>query len=90
MLRLDRLDHGGVAETLKSAGFAAVVRQAADQIAANVRSERPGAEVVVDTYTTDRAAASVTIRDISGRLWQVRDGILTRAAASAGLDVRSE
>ena len=85
--KLDRLDHGGIEEVLKSPPVRAVVDGAAQHIAAAVRGQYPGADVVVDSYTTDRAAAAVTIRDARGRLWQVRDGALTRAAASAGLEV---
>lgn len=87
-LRLDRLDHAGMEEMLKSSGVAVAVNATARAVAASVRASRPEArDVVVDSYVTDRAAASVTIRDRRGRLWQVRDGILTRAAAAAGLDV---
>lgn len=82
-----KLDHGGIAEILTSAPVAAAVREIADQVAAGVRSQKPGAEVVVDSYTTDRAAASVTIRDVRALLWQVRDGVLTRAASGVGLEV---
>lgn len=85
--KFDRLDHGGIAELLRSAPVAAAVRNLAEEVAGNVRSQKPGAEVVVDAYTTDRAAASVTIRDVRGRVWQVRDGVLTRAASGAGLEV---
>lgn len=85
--KLDRLDHGGIAETLKSAPVAAAVRTLAEQVAGSVRSQKPGVDVVVDSYTTDRAAASVTIRDVRARGWQVRDGVLTRAASGAGLEV---
>lgn len=81
------LDHDGIAEILKSEPVKAAVHQLAEEIAAAVRSETD-AEVAVDDYTTDRAAASVTIRDARGRILQVRDGILTRAAAGAGLEVR--
>lgn len=82
-----RLDHQGIAQVLKSHGFAAAVKERAEAIAREVRA-RTDAEVVVDEYTTDRAAASVTIRDMRGRLLEVRDGILTRAAAATGLEVR--
>lgn len=83
-----RLDSAGVLQILKSRGVRAAVRQRAEQIAGQVRLEKPDAqEVVVDSYETDRAAASVTIRDARGRLWQVRDGVLTRAASSTGLEV---
>lgn len=85
-LKFDKLDHGGVAEVLKSGAFAEMVRSAAERIAANARGQT-GADVVVDSYTTDRAAASVTIRNVRARLWQVRDGALTRAASAAGFEV---
>lgn len=86
-LRLERLDHGGITEVLKSSEVAAEVHALAEKVASNARSATAGADVVVDDYTTDRAASSVTIRDPRGRLWQVRDGVLTRAAAAAGLEV---
>lgn len=83
-----KLDSAGIAQVLKSEPVARAVHQLAQGIAADVRTREPDAEdVVVDDYTTDRAASSVTIRDARGRLWQVRDGILTRAAAGAGLEV---
>lgn len=79
-------DHRGRAELLKSQ-FQAETHQLAEQIASHVRATHPDADVVVDDYTTDRAASSVTIRDVRGRIWQVRDGVLTRAAAAVGLEV---
>jgi hypothetical protein len=69
--------------------YRAAVTDAAQRIATNVRTQRPDADVVVNTYTTDRSAATVTIREPEARLLQVRDGILTRAAAAAGLEVRA-
>lgn len=81
-----RRDSAGTEALLRS--FGALVRPVAEQVAANVRSQEPDATVEVTTYETDRAAASVTITDVRGRLWAVRDGILHRAAASAGLTVR--
>lgn len=86
-LRFQRLDHGGVAEILKSADVKEVVHAAAEEIAAAARAQHPGADVVVDDYVTDRAASSVTVREFEAMTWQVRDGLLTRAAASAGLEV---
>lgn len=81
-----KLDRQGIAQLLKSPAFAAVVKHHAEAIAGDVRAHTD-AEVVVDEYTTDRAAASVTIRDVRGKLLEVRDGILTRAAAANGLEV---
>lgn len=86
-LRFLRLDHGGVAEVLKSGGVKSAVHELAEQIAAAARSQRPGADIVVDDYVTDRSASSVTIREPQAMAWQVRDGILTRSAAAAGLEV---
>lgn len=80
--------------TRDSAGIAAILRTvefgqtaAAHRIAAQVRAQHPDVEVVVDIYTTDRKAASVTIRDLRGRILQARHGVLTRAASSVGLEV---
>jgi hypothetical protein len=80
-------DSAGIAEVLKSSAFGSAVAAHASAIAASVRGRRPGADVVVDTYTTDRAAASVTIRDRRAMQWQAEDGDLTAAAAAQGLDV---
>lgn len=82
-----KLDRKGAAEVLKLDGVQNAVTGIARVIAADVRSQKPGADVVVDEYTTDRDAASVTIRDARGRIWQARDGILTKAAARAGYEV---
>ena len=83
-----RLDSPGIAALLKSGPFAAAVHTIAEGIAADVRaSVEEGVEVVVDDYTTDRAASSVTIKDARGMLWQARDGVLTRGAAGGGVEV---
>jgi hypothetical protein len=79
-------DSAGVEQILKSAEVAALMSEKAQRTASNVRLFT-GAEVVVDSYLTDRAASSVTIRDRRGRLLQARDGVLTRAAAMEGLEV---
>jgi len=85
-----RLDHAGIRAVLNSGEVADVVEATAEAIAATVRSEVDAENgTVVDTYRTDRAAASVTIRDVSGKLWQVRDGVLTRAAAAQRLEVNA-
>lgn len=87
-LKLDKIDHGGIAEVLKSSPVRSAIHALAEKVAAATRQQKPdAADIAVDDYTTDRAASSVTIRDVRGRLWQVRDGVLTRAASSAGLEV---
>lgn len=83
-----RLDSPGIAALLKSGPFQAAVHQVAEGIASDVRaSVEEGVEVVVDDYTTDRAASSVTIKDARGMLWATRDGVLTRGASGAGVEV---
>lgn len=85
------LDSKGIAELLKSADMRAGVDDVAAGIESTVRASLPeGTDVARDSYTTDRVASSITIRDISGKLWQARDGVLTRAAAAAGLEVRTK
>lgn len=85
-LKFDKLDRAGVAELLKSAEFAAAVHGVAESIRGNVEAE----DVVVDDYTTDRAASSVTVREPDALARQARDGILTRAASGAGVEVTSK
>lgn len=82
-----QLDSDGIKALLNSDEFAAAIHDLAERVAANVRGARPEADVVVDDYVTDRRASSVTIREAYARRLQVRDGVLTRAAAAEGLEV---
>jgi hypothetical protein len=82
-----RLDHKGIEQMLKSGEVAAVVHDWAEAIAADVIAPE-GAEVVVDDYETDRAASSITVKHAAALAYQARYGMLTRAAARAGLEVR--
>ncbi|MDX3027477.1 hypothetical protein [Streptomyces scabiei] len=85
-----RLDRASVREILKGESVRELVDATAAEVAAAVRAQLPGGvEVRVDSYATDRAAASVVIADVRGMAWQARDGILTRAAGSAGLEVKA-
>jgi hypothetical protein len=83
------LDAAQIGALLKSAAVGAVLDPFAAAIAANVRASHRGADVVVDSYVTDRAARSVTVRDRRAMGWQARDGLLTRAASAARLEVRA-
>lgn len=84
------LDTGGVREILQSPEVRAMVDQAAAEIADRVRAGVRAPEAVqVDAYTTDRQAAAVTIADRRGMAWQARDGVLTRAAAAIGAEVKA-
>ncbi len=85
-----RLDRRGVREILQSDPVREVIDHFAGEIAANVQAVIPsGTPVQVYRYTTDRAAASVVVEDVRALGWQARDGILTRAAGFAGLEVRA-
>lgn len=89
MARDLELDSAGIAEILNSGQVRDLIHQRAETIADDVRGNVDTPDVVVDDYTTDRAASSVTIRDVRGRAWEARDGVLSRAAARAGLEVTS-
>lgn len=70
-------------------GGGAVLKQlAAPHINALARqvASNAGEDADVAEYTTDRAAASVRVPAEQ----QARDGVLTRAAAAAGLEVRAK
>lgn len=72
------LDQEGGAEVLKVLA-AGAIKDLAGQVADAIGE---GAELKI--YTTDRAAASVSVP----AEMQAKDGVLTRAAAAAGLEVR--
>lgn len=89
-----RRDSVGIDQILNSPGMRTATRRAADTVAANVmlRHDAGGGDVDVMEYQTvgmrsDRPAALVAIRDPRGRYWQATEGILTRAASAAGLEV---
>lgn len=95
-----RLDHAGIGAILKSASVASSISALAESVASNAREQgimvgdRPGGlseidlPVDVETYTTDRAAASVALAHPAGLAVQAKHGTLTSAAAAAGLEVR--
>lgn len=85
-----RLDAAGVREVLKSDEVRDLVDGYADDIATRILAQVPaGVSVEVAAYTTDRGAASVTVTDVRAMAWQARDGLLTRAAGAAGLEVKA-
>lgn len=74
------LDRQGGSEVLKELA-AAAISDLASQVAGQA-----GPDAKIKTYTTDRAAAAVSV---PAEL-QARDGVLTRAAAAAGLEVTAK
>ncbi|MFJ9740816.1 hypothetical protein [Streptomyces sp. NPDC101166] len=90
MLTDFRLNRAGARAILNSPDVRQLVDATAGEVAANVRALLPaGIKVDVASYTTDRSAAAVTIVDVRGMAWQARDGVLTRAAGFARLEVRA-
>lgn len=91
MLERLELDTRGIRQFLQSPEVAAMVNGVAHRIANNARGRLPDPSVTVRVraYTTDRDAASVTVEDVRAMAWQARDGILTRAAGEAGVEVRA-
>ncbi len=83
------LDHDGLAEVLK-VNSGEMVDEAARQIAADVQAAHPDAEVEIESSVSDRARASVIVKDPRAAGWQVRDGLLTRAAAAHGMEVKAK
>lgn len=84
--------HVNLAAVLKSADVAALVNPVVHEIAAKAQhTTTSGVDlpIVVDEYTTDRRAASVTIAHPAGLATEAKHGTLTKAAAAAGLEVRS-
>lgn len=88
-----RLDRSGIAELLKSPEVAAPLKSLGERVAGNVRAQGlttgdgSALPVEVSSYTTDRAAVSVTITHAAGVAMQAKHGALTKAAAAAGLEV---
>ncbi|MCX5522588.1 hypothetical protein OG342_06885 [Streptomyces bobili] len=85
-----RLDAPGVREILRGPEVRDLIDGKAAEVAANVRVLVPaGTPIEVRGYTTDRGAATVVVADARAMAWQARDGILTRAAGFAQLEVRA-
>lgn len=90
MLEKFELDAAGVREILRGDEVRQLIDGKAKEVADNVKAILPaGVPVEVRKYTTDRGAATVVVADVRGMAWQARDGILTRAAGFAGLEVKA-
>lgn len=76
--RVFKLDRKGGAEVLKQLA-APHINALARKIAGQASDDAE-----VQEYTTDRAAATVSVPAYQ----QAKDGVLTRAASAAGLEVR--
>ena len=89
MLTDFRLDYHGVRQVLRGEDVRLLIDATAEDVHARVKAQLPAdVAVVVNKYTTDRGAAAVTIADVRAMAWQARDGVLTRAAGEAGLEIK--
>lgn len=80
------LDYAAIGKFLKSPGMRGLMAEAANAVAAIALGGEGVERVWVETYTTDRGAASVTIAVRGGNDAEVKYGILSDAALSAGLE----
>ena len=86
-----RLDRKGVSQLLKG-DLGRAATDDAHKVADQIRADYPdlAADVDVEAYTTDRGAASVMVKDGRARELQVREGLMTKAAAKVGLEVKAK
>jgi hypothetical protein len=93
-----KLDGRGIEGVMKSAEMHREINALAEKVADNVRAQNIRVEgvpgdvalpVKVLEGETDRARASVSLAHPSGKAVQSKHGALTKAAAQAGLEVRS-
>jgi len=96
------MNSAGSLAVLNSAGVVAATEAAAEAVAENARDQgikvgdKDGGKheydlpVTVKMFTTDRPHAVVALAHPAGESVQAKHGTLTKAAAQAGLDVRSK
>lgn len=80
------LDYQAIGTFLKSPQMRGLMQEAANAVAVIATSGEGVERVWVDTYTTDRGAAAVTIAVKGGEDAELKYGILSDAALSAGLE----
>lgn len=86
-----RLDRKGVSKLLKGP-LGGVASEAAEALGDQIRADHPELADAVDVqrYTTDRGAASVMVKDGRARELQIREGLITKAAAKLGMEVKTK
>lgn len=86
------LDYEAIGRILRET-CAGPVAALAETVAANARANSntpPNTKVSVKSFTTDRAVSVVMLGHPDAPALQAKFGILTRAAAQAGLEVRAK
>lgn len=88
-------DEKGIEQLLSSTAMQTAVTGLAENVASALRAERPDLDVLVQNFEFTptkrakgrRAASSVWVLHPAAKRMQAADGIMTRAAAQAGLEV---
>lgn len=94
-----KLDHAGIAVLLKDPMMQRAINLKTDQVARNVERANIQVGAVAGSGTialpvevrhevTDRARGTVTLAHPAGEAVQAKHGLLTKAAAQAGLEVK--
>jgi hypothetical protein len=86
-----KLDYDGIGEVLR-VQMARPVREAAERIAEEARSSDHihGGKVSTKDFTTDRAVTVVMFSQPNAAAIEAKHGLLTKAAAATGLEVKSK
>ncbi|WP_424936673.1 MULTISPECIES: hypothetical protein [Bacteria] len=86
-----RLNRGAIKALLNGAETRAAVSKAAATVGslAKVTAHDGPARIVVEDYTTDRAASGVTIAHPAGIALEAKHGTLSMAATAAGLEMNA-
>lgn len=89
---LAEIDYEAVGKYLRGPKMATIVRDAADGIAANARGDQHlyGGSIHVADFVTDRAMSVVLFSQPNADAIQAKHGILTRAAAASGFEVKQK
>lgn len=80
------LDYAAIGRFLKGPAMQGLMAEQAANVAAIALAGEGVERVWVDTYTTDRGAAAVTIAVKGGEDAELKYGILSDAALAAGLE----
>ena len=83
------LNRPGVGAILKQGEVPAAINALAQSVASRISLPAGEGDVVVESYTTDRGAAAVVVRHPRAVGLQAKYGLITRAAAGAGLTVKT-
>jgi len=84
------LDYDAIGKLLRGAPMQGLMAEAANSVAAIALGGEGVQRVWVETYTTDRGAAAVTIAVTGGEDAEIKYGILSDAALSAGLEYKQK